>query len=84
MLLTDLFALSFSGFVGSRLWIAVQHHNVPAVYQNLWPALALFLIIFALENLYPGVGIGPVEMLRKLVRGSSIVYLMLTTGLLSC
>jgi Undecaprenyl-phosphate galactose phosphotransferase WbaP len=81
MLCTDLLALSFSGFVGSRVWMTVQHHRVPPIYQNLWPALALFLVIFALENLYPGVGIGPVEMLRKLVRGSSIVYLMLTTGL---
>lgn len=81
MLCTDLFALSVSGFVGSQLWMAWQHHRVPAIYQNLWPALALFVVIFALENLYPGVGVGPVEMLRKLIRGSSIVYLMLTTGL---
>jgi len=81
MLFTDLFALSFSGFVGSRVWMAFLHHKVPAIYQDLWPALALFVIVFALENLYPGVGIGPVEMLRKMVRGSSVVYLMLTTGL---
>jgi Undecaprenyl-phosphate galactose phosphotransferase WbaP len=81
MVCTDLFALSVSGFIGSQLWMALQHHRVPAVYRDLWPALALFLIIFTLENLYPGVGVGPVEMLRKLIRGSSIVYLMLTTGL---
>jgi Undecaprenyl-phosphate galactose phosphotransferase WbaP len=61
--------------------MALQRHGVPPIYNDLWPALALFLIIFALENLYPGVGVGPVEMLRKLIRGSSIVYLMLTTGL---
>ena len=76
MLCTDLFALSVSGFIGSQLWMALQRHRVPPIYNDLWPALALFLMIFALENLYPGVGVGPVEMLRKLIRGSSIVYLM--------
>jgi Undecaprenyl-phosphate galactose phosphotransferase WbaP len=81
MLFTDLFALSVSGYIGSQLWMALQRHRVPPIYNDLWPALALFLVIFALENLYPGVGVGPVEMLRKLIRGSSIVYLMLTTAL---
>lgn len=81
MLFTDLVALSVSGYIGSQLWMALQRHRVPPIYNDLWPALALFLVIFALENLYPGVGVGPVEMLRKLIRGSSIVYLMLTTAL---
>lgn len=78
MLGTDLAALSLAGFIGSKFWSLVNRGS-PPIYRHFWPALALFIIIFGAENLYPGVGVGPVELLRKLVRGVTIVYLMLTS-----
>ncbi|WP_180539853.1 exopolysaccharide biosynthesis polyprenyl glycosylphosphotransferase [Nevskia soli] len=78
MLATDLVALTLAGFVGSQIWSHVNRGS-PPIYRHFWPAIALFILIFGTENLYPGVGVGPVELLRKLVRGVSVVYLMLTT-----
>jgi Undecaprenyl-phosphate galactose phosphotransferase WbaP len=70
---TDVAALCIFGFIGMQVWMLVG--NVPALYLRLWPALGIFLLMFALEGLYPGVGIGPVEEMRRLVRGTSLVYL---------
>lgn len=80
MLAADLGALSLSGFLGALSWTVVNP-GTPPIYRHFWPALALFIIMFAVEGLYPGIGVGPVELLRKLVRGSTIVYLMLTTAM---
>jgi Undecaprenyl-phosphate galactose phosphotransferase WbaP len=80
MLGADLAALTLSGFLGAQVWTVVNP-GTPPIYRHFWPALALFLIMFALEGLYPGIGVGPIELLRKLVRGSTIVYLMLTTAM---
>ena len=80
MLASDLVALVVAGFSGMQIWMFVNA-GVPPLYMKLWPAIFLFLIVFAAEGLYPGVGIGPVESLRKLVRGASIVYLILSASL---
>jgi Undecaprenyl-phosphate galactose phosphotransferase WbaP len=79
LLATDLLALSVAGMLGMQAWISIK--PIPPLYLKLWPALALFIVIFALEGLYPGVGIGPVEEMRRLVRGSSLVYLVLGAGI---
>ncbi len=81
MFLTDLFALTLAGFFGSQAWRLLVNSGAPPVYTKFWPAIALFPIMFAAEGLYPGVGIGPVELLRRLVRGTSVIYLMLTATL---
>lgn len=49
--------------------------------DHLWPALILFGAVFWLQDLYPGVGITPVEELRRLVMGTSSVYLVLIAGI---
>ncbi len=78
MLATDLCALALSGFVGSQIWRLLVNISAPPIYVRYWPAIALFPIMFAAEGLYPGVGVGPVELLRKMSRGATIIYLMLT------
>ena len=81
MFATDIFALVCAGFLGSQAWRMLVNMGAPPVYTHFWPAIALFPVMFATEGLYPGVGIGPVELLRRLVRGTSVIYLMLTATL---
>ena len=81
MFTTDMLALALAGFLGSQAWRMLVNFGAPPVYTHFWPAIALFPIMFAAEGLYPGVGIGPVELLRRLVRGTSVIYLMLTATL---
>ncbi len=78
MLACDLVSLLFAGFFGSQIWRLLFNMKAPPIYVHFWPAIVLFPIMFAAEGLYPGVGVGPVELLRKLVRGTTIIYLMLT------
>jgi Undecaprenyl-phosphate galactose phosphotransferase WbaP len=78
MLASDMLALAMAGFLGSQIWRMWFNVGAPPIYTKFWPAIVLFPVMFAAEGLYPGVGVGPVELLRKLVRGASIVYLMLT------
>jgi Undecaprenyl-phosphate galactose phosphotransferase WbaP len=81
MFFTDIVALVCAGFLGSQAWRLLVNIGAPPIYAHFWPAIALFPIIFAAEGLYPGVGVGPVELLRRLVRGTSLIYLMLTATL---
>ncbi len=81
MFITDILALACAGFLGSQAWRLLVNMGAPPVYSHFWPAIGLFPIMFAAEGLYPGVGVGPVELLRRLVRGTSVIYLMLTATL---
>ncbi|XGB39699.1 MAG: undecaprenyl-phosphate galactose phosphotransferase WbaP [Cyanobacteria bacterium LVE1205-1] len=75
MVSTDLLALASatSLSVWGRLWFEGRLH--PEFYFRLWPLLFIFLIIFALQGLYPGVTIGPADELRSIVIYTSLIYL---------
>ena len=49
----------------------------PRAYLELTPLALLFLATYALRGLYPGVGLGPTEELRRLVLATSLVFLAL-------
>lgn len=47
------------------------------IYLDAAPLLGLFVLAYAQAGLYPGFGIGPVELLRRLTLRTSFVFLLL-------
>lgn len=74
---TDLFMLSVAGYtsVMVRLWLNGQYE--PELYWQLWPILGLFLLAYATVGLYPGIGMSPVEELRRTTLTTTLTYLAL-------
>jgi Undecaprenyl-phosphate galactose phosphotransferase WbaP len=73
MILSDF--LCMSGSVGLALWgwSNVRADLLVENYQSLiLPIALLFLCIYLLTGLYPGIGIGPVEELRRLTISTSL------------
>jgi Undecaprenyl-phosphate galactose phosphotransferase WbaP len=78
MMLSDL--LSVVASLGLALW-GWSNFRYDLVLSNYEPLIApiiiLFLGIFLISGLYPGIGIGPVEELRRLYIGASLGMLSL-------
>ncbi len=80
VLLSDVLALFTAGALAIFLRRLLDGGFATAAYGPLWPAIALFLVVYALAGLYPGIGLSPVEELRRLVLATTLVYLMLGVG----
>lgn len=52
----------------------------PHYYQNLIPALFLFVVLFYLTGLYPGSGLSPVREMQRLTINTTFVYLGLAAA----
>jgi Undecaprenyl-phosphate galactose phosphotransferase WbaP len=50
----------------------------PLLYLALIPIVLIFLLIYKLWGLYPGIGLGPVEELRRQVTSTTIVFTAFT------
>ena len=74
-LLADLASLAIAAPLAFLLKIMLDHSFLEHSYVSLWPLLFMFPIVFSLSDLYPGVGLSPVEELRRIVLGISVVYL---------
>jgi Undecaprenyl-phosphate galactose phosphotransferase WbaP len=59
------------------LWAAPVREQQAAHYLGLWPLLGLALLVYWQSGLYPGFGLGGVEILRRLSISTSIVFLFL-------
>ena len=75
LLITDLLALLMSAGVAAQVWVLINSDVNLALFFGLWPTLCLFALGYALAGLYPGVGLGPVEELRRLSVVSTALYL---------
>lgn len=51
-----------------------------SVYLPLWPVVFLFVAVYTIVGLYPGIGQAPAEELRRLTLASTLVYLVLGVG----
>jgi Undecaprenyl-phosphate galactose phosphotransferase WbaP len=78
-LLSDTFSLLASPLVAYMLWTQ-SNPKVPS-FVNLWPALVFFWAIYWFQDLYPGMGMTPVEELKRVITGTSLVYLVLAAGI---
>jgi len=61
----DAAMLSLAVSIGYLAWAAPIHQQSSAMYLELAPLLLLFVAGYARAGLYPGLGIGPVETLRR-------------------
>jgi Undecaprenyl-phosphate galactose phosphotransferase WbaP len=76
----DICATSLAVIVGFRVWSQINPAIPPfQLVMSLAPAFCV--VMFAFENLYPGIGMGAVEHLRRVFRGVTLVYLMLTAAM---
>lgn len=58
-------------------WAAPVHGQAAAMYLELSPLLLLFVAGYARAGLYPGLGLGPVEMLRRFSYVTAFGFLVL-------
>lgn len=80
LLLSDSLAITTSILISIALWKQVRADlQVDAHLSMILPALIFFVLIYHLMALYPSVGIGPVEELKRLTIGTSFVMLALIT-----
>ncbi len=74
LVLVDLLAVVgavVAGFGLRTLWLGHLHLSS---YLALVPAVWLFPLAYWARGLYPGFGVGPVEELRELTAGTTVVY----------
>ena len=73
MVLSDFLCLSGSIALALFLWGQVRADLIVESYQSLiFPIAGLFLSIYLMTGLYPGIGVGPVEELRRLTISTSL------------
>jgi Undecaprenyl-phosphate galactose phosphotransferase WbaP len=78
MVLSDCLCLSGSMGLATILWSNVRSDLPVDVYLSInLPIAGIFLVIYLLTGLYPGIGIGPVEELRRLTISTSLGTLVL-------
>jgi Undecaprenyl-phosphate galactose phosphotransferase WbaP len=78
LLLADGFGMCLAGLLGWGLRYWMGELVDPTFYWNLLALIPVFLVVYALRGLYPAVGLGPVEELRRLSTATSAVFLVFT------
>jgi Undecaprenyl-phosphate galactose phosphotransferase WbaP len=78
-ILSDLLALFLSAAFAYLLWALPVRNMGPDLYLQLWPAMGLFIAGWAHAGLYPGLGLGPVESIRRLSIVTVFAFVLLAT-----
>jgi len=82
LLLSDLLALLVAGVASVYIRLLVFNGQYePSLYAPLWPLLGLFLLAYAAAGIYPGVGISPVDELRRVCVTTTFTHLALGAGI---
>ena len=77
LLLCDCAALVVSISVAYLSWALPVRGQPPEVYLQVWPLLTLFPLAYFALGLYPGFGLGGVEILRRTTLGTAFVFFAL-------
>lgn len=80
LVLSDTVALVMAGLISVYGRLAFNGAYAPILYGQLWPILLVFLLAYAVAGLYPGVGVSPVDELRRVVLSTTFTYLVLGAG----
>ena len=75
--LSDLFAFASAGVLAVMLRFVFHGRFRPHDWLSFAPSLAAFFVGFTLVGLYPGVAMSPIEEFRRILRASSIVFLVI-------
>lgn len=78
--ITDTVCVVTAAVVAFAVWARGVLGQPAAVYWPLLPVLALVPVVNAASGLYPGFGLGPIEMLRRQWRGVTGVFLALVAS----
>jgi len=78
MATTDAAVIGLSGAVAYLSWAAPIHRQPADMYLELAPLVLVFVAGYARVGLYPGLGLGPVETLRRLTYITGFGFLVLT------
>ena len=73
----DLLALTLAGALAYLVWALPARGQSAEMYVELLPLVGLFLAGYARAGLYPGLGLGPIETLRRLSTVTSFGFLVL-------
>jgi Undecaprenyl-phosphate galactose phosphotransferase WbaP len=73
----DLIALLSSGLAAVVIRYRLSGDFSPGYYLGLLPSVALFMLMFGIVGLYPGLAANPIEEFRGLLRAITITYLMI-------
>lgn len=76
----DIFATGLAVILGFRVW-SVFNPAIPPFQWVMWLAPLFCASMFAFEGLYPGIGLGAVEHIRRVCRGITLIYLLLTAAM---
>ncbi len=76
----DMCATGLAVILGFRIW-SLMNPLIPPVQTVMLLAPVFCAAMFLFENLYPGIGMGAVEHIRRVFRGITLVYLMLTAAM---
>ncbi len=74
---SDGIALLFAGTAAFLLWAQPIRSQDAALYVEVTPAITLILVGYGLAGLYPGFGLGPVEVLRRYFLVTTVTFLVL-------
>lgn len=73
----DLLALLLAGLLAYLFWALPEKGQSLTLYLQITPFLILFVIGYAQAGLYPGLGLGPVETLRRFTYATIVGFLLL-------
>ena len=77
LILIDIVCLSSAGFLSVCLRLSFNGQFSPSIYWRLWPIVGIFILAYGIAGLYPGIGVSPVEELRRLTLTTTLMYLLL-------
>jgi Undecaprenyl-phosphate galactose phosphotransferase WbaP len=76
---SDLCSLVLASALAYLLWALPARGQSPALYLQLAPLMPLFIFGYAQAGLYPGFGLGPVEILRRVSYITAFGFLALAS-----
>ncbi|MBE7386041.1 MAG: undecaprenyl-phosphate galactose phosphotransferase WbaP [Leptolyngbya sp. SIO1E4] len=77
LVVADALGLILAGIISVHVRLALGGQFEPELYWQLWPLLGIMLLIYGVANLYPAVGLSPVEELRRLCLSTTLFYMAL-------
>jgi Undecaprenyl-phosphate galactose phosphotransferase WbaP len=77
LFLSDTAALILAALASYFLWPHLVLGQPMTLYLPMLPLLALFPLIYVAQGLYPGLGLGAAEVIRRLASGTSLAFVML-------
>ncbi|MEO1067818.1 MAG: undecaprenyl-phosphate galactose phosphotransferase WbaP, partial [Cyanobacteria bacterium J06638_6] len=79
--LSDFLALTMAGTAAEYLRLALGGQYEAVLYAPLLPFIGVFLLAYTAAELYPAVGLSPVDELRRVCLYTTFTYLVLGAGL---